>query len=258
MENSPPTSSGRPPPQVALLACAVFEQEIALLARGASHLAEVRFFEMGLHDRPNQLREMLQKNLAAVDARSDIEAVVLAYGLCGRGTAGLHPLQHKLVIPRAHDCITVFMGSKEAYAGHQGRCPTCYYYTPGWNRQRRVPGPERLAALRAELAARFEPDNVEFLIETEREQWAAHDTVTYLELGTADAQAEADYARRCAGWLGWKFEHLRGDPALLNDLLWGNWDDARFQIIEPGMQLEHAPDETILRAEPVPKKTSGA
>ena len=252
----PAKESATRPPQIALLACGVFEQEIALHAYGATHIAETRFFEMGLHDRPDQLRATLQENLDAVDARADIAAVVLAYGLCGRGTVGLHPLRHKLVIPRAHDCIAVFMGSKEAYAEHQHRCPTCYYYTPGWNRGRRVPGPERLEATRAELAAKFEPDDVEFLIESERETWAMHGTATYLDLGTADAEAEADYARKCAGWLGWKFEHLRGDPKLLRDLLWGNWDSKRFQIIEPGMQLGHASDETIMRSEPFPVKRS--
>jgi Protein of unknown function (DUF1638) len=144
------TSDARIMQRIALLACSVFEREIALHASGAGHIAEVRFFEMGLHDRPDQLRATLQENLDAVDARTDIEAVVLAYGLCGRGTAGLRPLRHKLVIPRAHDCITVFMGSKEAYAEHQQRCPTCYYYTPGWNRGRRVPGPEKLEALKCE------------------------------------------------------------------------------------------------------------
>lgn len=242
------------PPRLALLACSVFEREIARLATGAGHIVETRFYEMGLHDRPDQLRVVLQENLEAVEARMDIEAVVLAYGLCGRGTAGLKPMRHKLVIPRAHDCITVFMGSKEAYARHQRSCPTCYYYTPGWNRGRRVPGPDKLAALKAELAKKFDPDDVEFLIETEREQWAMHDTVTYLELGTADAEAEAEYARRCAEWLGWKFEHQHGDPALLRDLLWGNWDAGRFQIIKPGMQLGQAPDETIMRAESVSPK----
>ncbi len=85
-----------------------------------------------------------------------------------------------------------------------------------------------------------------------------HDTVTYLDLGTGDAEAEANYARQCAAWLGWKFARLAGDPSLLKDLLWGNWDAQRFQIIEPGMQLGHAADETILRAEPVPSKASVA
>ena len=247
-------SSDQQLPRLALLSCSVFEREIALYARGAEHIAAVRFFEVGSHDRPDQLRAMLQENLDAMDARTDIEAIVLAYGLCGRSTVGLRPLHHKLVIPRAHDCITVFMGSKEAYAEYQRRCPTCYYYTPGWNRGRRVPGPERLEAMKVELSKKFEPDDVEFLVETERQQWALHDTATYLDLGTDDAAVEADYARKCADWLGWKFKHLHGDPALLHDLLWGNWDTERFQVIEPGMQLGHAPDETIMRAEPVRTK----
>jgi len=246
MNISPPSV----PPRFALLACAVFEREIDLHARGARHIAETRYFEMGLHDRPDQLRAILQENLNAVDARTDIEAVVLAYGLCGRGAAGLRPLRHRLVIPRAHDCITVFMGSKEAYTEHQRSCPTCYYYTPGWNRERRVPGPEQLAARRKELAKKFEPEDVEYLIETERAQWAMHNTATFLDLGTADAEAEADYAKKCADWLGWKFERLPGHATLLRDLLWGNWDPQRFQIVEPGQQLSQAADETILRAEP--------
>ncbi len=250
--------SDRQPPRLALLACRVFEQEIALLGAGAAHIVETRYFEVGLHDRPDQLRATLQEGLDQMAARTDIEAVVLAYGLCGLGTAGLRPLHHPLVIPRAHDCITVFMGSKEAYAEHQRRCPTCYYYTPGWNLARRVPGPDRLETLKAELLKKFDPEDVEFLVESEREMWALHDTVTYLDLGTDKAQAEADYARKCADWLGWKFEHPRGDPTLLRDLLWGRWDEKRFQIIEPGMQLGHSPDESILRAEPAASKPSSA
>lgn len=72
--------------------------------------------------------------------------------------------------------------------------------------------------------------------------------------GTDDAEAEAAYARRCADWLGWKFERLRGDPTLLRDLLWGNWDAGRFQIVEPGQRLIHSPNESILGVEPVETK----
>jgi hypothetical protein len=236
-------------PRTALLACSVFESEIAFHGAGADHIAVTRFFEMGLHDRPDQLRATLQGALEELDARNDIEAILLAYGLCGLGTAGLRPLRHKLVIPRGHDCITVFLGSKERYAAHQKTCPSCYYYTPGWNRGRRVPGPDKLEKLRAELSSRFESDDVEFLLETEREQWIMHDTTTYVDLGTADAEAEADYAQRCAKWLGWKFERLKGDATLLRDLLWGRWDAERFQIVEPGQRLAHSPDERIMRAD---------
>jgi hypothetical protein len=249
----PPTSPTNRRPRIALLACAVFEREIALFAQGGPQIVEQRWFEMGWHDRPAELRTLLQTHLDAVDARDDIDAVVLAYGLCGLGTAGLRPRRHRLVIPRAHDCITVFLGSKEAYAEHQRRCPSCYYYTPGWNRGLRVPGPDQLASLRAEYAAKFESDDVEFLLQNMRDQWAQHDTAAYVDLGTEDAAAAAAYARQCASWLGWKFEPLRGDPGLLRDLLNGRWDADRFQIIEPGGQLAHAPDEYILRSEPAGK-----
>jgi hypothetical protein len=240
-------------PRIALLTCSVFEREIALLAGGATHIAEVRWLEMGLHDRPDRLRATLQAELNRIEQRDDIKAVALAYGLCGRVTDGLQPQRHKLVIPRAHDCITVFMGSKEKYAAHQQRCPTCYYYTPGWNRGRRVPGPEKLASLKTELAKKFDADDVAFLIETEREQWAQHDTATYLDLGTDDTETEAAYARRCADWLGWKFERINGDATLLRDLLFGNWDNQRFQIVEPGGKLDHAANENIFSVAPTRK-----
>ena len=251
-----PSSSECPGPRLAVLAYTVFEDEIAL--HGAPNIIETRWFEIGLHDRPDDLRAILQGSIDALDGRTDMDAVVLAYGLCGRGTVGLRARNHPLVIPRAHDCITVFMGSKEAYAEHQRRCPGCYYYTPGWNRSRRVPGPEKLELMRADYASRFDEDDVEFLMESEREQLAQHDTVSYLDLGTADASKEQAYAKSCAEWLGWKFEHLPGDPTLLRDLLRGNWDDARFQIIEPGRQLGHATDESIMRSEPSSSEPSSS
>lgn len=247
-----PAPAGRAaePPRLAVLACSVFEREIALLAAGAAHIVETRWFEIGLHDQPGQLRATLQESIDVLDTRTDIDAIVLAYGLCGRGTAGLRTGRQPLVLPRAHDCVTLFMGSHEAYAAHQRRCPTCYYYTPGWNRARRVPGPDRLRQLRAEYAARFEPDDVEFLLETEQEQWLLHDRATFLDLGTADAVREADYARSCAAALGWAFEHLRGDPTLLRDLLWGRWTEDRFLRVAPGLQVAHVADARIVRAAP--------
>jgi hypothetical protein len=240
------------PPKIALLACNVFEREIEMLAGGAPHVVETRYYEIALHDRPDLLRANLQAEIDEIDARDDIDAVVLAYGLCGRGTAGLRAGRHPFVIPRAHDCITVFLGSKEAYTTHQKCCPTCYYYTPGWNRARRVPGPDKILAMKEEFSQKFDEDDAAFLIESEQATWAMHDTATYIDLGTEDAGAEAEYARRCADSLGWKFEHIHGDSALLRDLLWGNWDDGRFQTIVPGAMLGHSPDEMVMRAEAAP------
>jgi hypothetical protein len=244
------------PPRIALIACDVLQQEVEHHS-GTAPVAVTQWFEMGLHDRPDVLRGKLQAAIDELDTRADLDAIALVYGLCGLGTAGLFARRLPLVIPRAHDCITLFLGSKERYAAYQAQCPSCYWYSPGWNRTRRVPGPERLAMLRADLEEKYGADNAEFLLETEREIWSTHDTVAYVDLATANADQEAAYAKSCAEWLNWKFERLTGDPTLLRDLLQGNWhDEARFQIIPPGHCLRHSPDERIMRAEPPPADPS--
>jgi Protein of unknown function (DUF1638) len=240
------------PAPIALIACEVFRSEIDLLAAGAEHIVEKRFYEIGLHDRPDEMRVRLQQEVAEVDRRDDIEAIVLAYGLCGCGTAGLRAGRHPLVIPRAHDCITVFLGSKEMDAERQSACPGCYYYTPGWNLARRVPGPDRIAALREDFSKQFDPEDVDFLLENERTMWDHYGTSTFIDLGTPEALREAAYTKQCADWLGWKFEHRKGDPALLRDLLYGPWDDDRYQIIRPGFKLAHSLNEAVMRSDPTP------
>jgi hypothetical protein len=240
------------PVPIALIACEVFRSEIELLAAGAEHIVERRFYEIGLHDRPDEMRVRLQQEVTEMDGRDDIEAIVLAYGLCGCGTAGLRAGRHPLVIPRAHDCITVFLGSKEVYAARQSACPGCYYCTPGWNLARRVPGPDRLAALREDFSKQFDPEDVDFLLENERAMWESYGTSTFIGLGTSEAEREAAYTKQCADWLGWKFEHLKGDPILLRELLYGPWDDDRYQIIRPGFKLAHSANDAVMRSEPIP------
>ena len=51
-----PTGVAPTIPRIAVLACSVFESEIALHTAGARHIAEIRFFEIGLHDHPSVLR----------------------------------------------------------------------------------------------------------------------------------------------------------------------------------------------------------
>lgn len=241
------------PPRIALLYCAVFAEEVAMFAPEAPGIVARREFEIGLHDRPDELRATLQSAVDEIAGAGGadaggIEAVALLYGLCGRGTAGLRAPGVPLVIPRAHDCITVFLGSASRFAERAGE--PCYYYTPGWNRARRVPGPDREAALREEFAKRFGPGDAEFLMEAERGFWTNYNRAAFVELGTPDAEAEAAYAKSCADWLGWGFERLKGDPSLLRDLLAGRWDKERFLVVPPGSVIAHSPDERILRAVP--------
>lgn len=241
------------PPRIAVLSCAVFERELERWYPPESRalLVASEILPVGLHDRPDVLRERLQAAIDALDTRLDLDAIVLVYGLCGCGTAGLRAGRHRLVIARAHDCITHFLGSKERCAAHHHACPRGYYYTPGWNRERRTPGPDRLETLRAEWTEQFEEDDVAFLMDVERGNWELYDTATFIDLGTEDAESEAAYTRSCAEWLNWRFERLPGDPQLFRDLLAGRWENPeRFQIVEPGEVLTHVVHDRIFDVRP--------
>jgi hypothetical protein len=228
-------------PRIGLIACSVFESELAAHAHPPP--ATLRWHEIALHDRPDVLRQRLQESIDELDQVEALDAIALLYGLCGRGAAGLRAGRLPLVIPRAHDCITVFLGSRDRFARENDG--TTYFYTPGWNRARRVPGPDREAWLREDLAKRFEPDDVDFLLESERVTWSHYSRAAFIDLGTPDADAEAAYAQRCADTLGWRYDRCAGDPALLRDLLAGHWDDERFQVVPPRAELRHAPTDRI-------------
>ncbi len=243
-----PSPSVHPPP-LALIVCDVFEQELALATAGAEHIVARETLEMGLHDHPGRLRETLQQIIAGWERRTDISAIALVYGLCGCGTTDLRSACHRLVIPRAHDCRAVLLGDRALFDRRQAACPGCYYYTPGWNRARRVPGPAREEMLRADLSARFDPEDVDFLLESERAMWQSYDTAAYIDHGTPGTEDEAAFAGDCARHLGWNFERVRGDLGWLRDLVWGRWDADRFQIIEPGQRMVHRPDASIMGVE---------
>lgn len=242
--------NANPPPDTAVIACRVLEAEIEALSRGASHIVRQEFFEIGLHDQPTGLRSRLAGAVGRAEDDPRVRQVVLVYGLCGLALVDISPRRCPLVVARAHDCITFFLGSKERYAATMRDTPGTYWYSPGWNKARRVPGPEREAALRKEYTAKFGGEDAEALLEMERAAFAQHSTAGYADLGLPGDEECRRYAEKCARSLGWRFQGHPGDSSLLRDLLHGPWDNDRFLTVRPGERIAHSADADIVKAVP--------
>ena len=234
--------------RIAVVLCRVLEDEIAHAASDVPEVVHLEHLPQGLHDDPPRLRVEVQAAIDRVEATTAADVIVLGYGLCSRGTEGLHTGRARLVLPRAHDCITLLLGSKERYAAYVAAHPGTYWYSPGWNRHHLPPGPERHARLLADYRARFGDDNAQYLMDTEQHWFRTYDRATWVDLGVGATASDITYTCRCADWLGWQFDQQVGDPDLLRALVAGPWDAERFLVLEPGQVARMTGDARVVEA----------
>lgn len=228
------------------------------MAAFSPHVIDIDLVDKGLHTEPDRLREELQRRLDAVPA-GRYEAILLGYGLCSNSLAGLTCAHTPMVLPRAHDCITLYLGSAERYACEFRATPGTYWYTPDYMERNVTAG--RWVALGAsttdadmdqvyrEYVDKYGQENADYLMEV-MGAWQEHySRAAYIETQeialpdyTADVRAEAE--RR-----GWKFDKLAGSLVILRDLLEGRWDDERFLRIPPGQTIVPSYDARIVSAQ---------
>jgi hypothetical protein len=160
---------------------------------------------------------------------------------------GVGSKSKRLVIPKAHDCITMFLGSKERYRTYFDAHPGTYWYTPGWIECSVQPGKTRYDLLRQEYVEKYGEENADYLMEMEQGWMKEYNNAAYVDLGIGDTTRHKEFMHECAQWLGWKCDVLPGDPSLVKDLVEGRWDPERFVIVEPGQVITPSHDEQVLQ-----------
>ena len=110
-----------------MIACAVLERFLSAVHPPLE--MRVVFLDYGLHLTPSKMKSAIQDQL---DRLAQPHRVLLGYGLCGNGLAGLKARSHTLIIPCVDDCISIFFGSSAAYMQAFRADPATYYLTPGW------------------------------------------------------------------------------------------------------------------------------
>ncbi|MFI3206682.1 MAG: DUF1638 domain-containing protein, partial [Clostridia bacterium] len=117
--------------RIKVIACEIAFRELCLCASKAKNIVDFSFLEKGLHDMGQKLMSArIQKEIDSTD-KEKYSAIVLVYGLCNNGIVGLHS-ELPMIVPKAHDCITFFMGSKEKYSEFFNENLGSYFYTSGW------------------------------------------------------------------------------------------------------------------------------
>ena len=235
---------------IAVITCDVLTEEVRHFCAELPQVKQIEVLEQGLHNTPDLLRERLQEAITKIEENPEIDHIVLVYGLCSRGIEGVSTKRCRMAVTRAHDCITLLLGSKERYAEYVRQNPGTYWYSSGWNRCHVPPGKERVETLRRRYVEQYGEENADYLMEMEQDWLRAYQRATFVDLGMAASPADRLYTKECAEWLGWEYDEQQGDPRLLRDLLSGQWDNARFLVLEPGETVRFTVDDSILAATP--------
>jgi hypothetical protein len=243
-----------------LIACNVFMREACLAIAESPHTVDPDFTELGAHINSDSLRAIIQERIDAADTSGKAyDAILLLFGLCGNAGVGLHARHQRLVIPRAHDCCTILLGSQGAFREHFGDEPSTPFSSAGYMERGdyylRVDDGETKVVYGdafAEYVEKYGEENARYIWDTMHPDRSGQgsnravyiDSPEMRHLGYADrfrAQAEAD---------GKEYVHVDGSLRLIRNLLLGQWDATDFLVVEPGQRTSGVYDWVeVVRAE---------
>jgi len=243
------------------LGCDVIYREACYLTATCPHKIDVGFLPKGLHDL--ETRNMVEQLQAAVDeiSASDkaYEAILLGYARCNDGLVGVQARDIPLILPRAHDCIKFYFGSRQAYREYFDNHPGTYFETTGWMERGNLEDGSRPAYSQEgvmaklgltdsyeEMVEKYGKDNADYIMSTLGDWRENYSRLLYLQMGPANEDRFIEQCRQTATKRTWEFEVQEGNWTLLEKLFYGKWDED-FLVVPPGKRIAACNDEAIVK-----------
>ena len=246
-----------------VIACEVAVREFCHVAARSPNLVDLEFLTQGYHDTPAVGRAEIQKHITAV-AAGKYDAIVLGYGLCSNMLTGLMTIHTPLVIPRAHDCITLFLGSKERYQQVFEKNPGTYYFTSGWlecAQRRRLGGTGGFSvfspmqsqagssAVYEQWVKKYGEQKARYLLEVTGEWSANYTQGVLIDFPFVSGLKLREQVQAICRDHSWEFSEIKGDLGLFQRLVDGQWPESDFLVLKPGEKVVAAFDGRIMAAE---------
>jgi hypothetical protein len=139
--------------------------------------------------------------------------------------AGLKAGNRTIVIPKADDCITIFLGSVAHYNQQQRNEPGTLYLTKGW-----IESGTPLDEQREIMAKKYGEEKAGFLF---KKMLQGYTRLVFIDTGNYELGQYRSRSQKIAERLGLRYEEIKGDSTLVKALLNGSWD-GDFVVVPPG------------------------
>lgn len=236
-----------------LIACEVLFRECAAAMANCQAIIDPEFLPKGLHDMGEEAMSLRIQSVIDSLEPGRYDAILLAYGLCNYGTRGLHACV-PLVLPRAHDCITLLLGSRKRYDEYFPANPGTFFKSPGWIERDADPNasPASITSKlgmshdRATLAELYGEENADFLMESMGDWFHNYHKLAFIDTGVGPTSHYLKVAGNQAEENNWELEQVSGSRHLLEQLLRGDWNAEEFLVLESGDKIDASWDERIV------------
>jgi hypothetical protein len=242
-----------------LIGCKIMEREIASLIYNCKNIIDVSMIRKKLHDTPLKLHDFLQAEIDLIDQNqhnysndtsvNDYDAILLAYGLCSNVVCGLSSKKYPLVIPRAHDCVSLIMGSKEKYLDYYKAHPGTFYYWPAFSEERGPNEDERWRRRYAMYLERYHGDQkrAEKVMRAEDRLTINYNEIAYIDWPELIFPEYEQKARELAETKNWNYNKITGSNSILKRLVDGDWPEEDFLVVRPGHHAEPSYEKSIIK-----------
>ncbi len=245
-----------------LIACEILFRELSYCSAMSKNIIDIVFLPKRLHDIGEKKMSMqLQEEIDKVDS-SSYEAILLGYGLCNNGIRGLRS-DLPMVVSRAHDCITLLMGSKETYQSYFDQHPGTFFYSLGWierdqgleNNDETIFGQLGMNRTYQEYVKKYGEENARYLMEIFGDLLKNYHRLAYIDCGFGNFQMHKNYSQQEAKTRNWEYEEILGNLDLLMRMVNGDWDSQDFLVIPPHHTIRPSYDRGVIAVEIIKTNT---
>lgn len=196
--------------RTAFIGCRTIEEEVEhILKKESIHFVSKNYVESGLHNSTARLRAAMEEQMEKIKPGS-IDRLLLCFGLCGNVVDGMKTGDYETILPKADDCITVLLGSRERRKKLNDE-EMSYYLTKGWligeaNLHREY---EKACALYGKKMADQIYDQI----------FEGYQSLSILDTGREDYDLFKEEGREIARCFGLCPRYLKADLSWLSDYL---------------------------------------
>jgi len=227
-----------------LICCEVFFREACLSLSRSKNTVDPEFTPKGAHDRSYFLRELIQQKIDETEEKGGYDAILLGFGLCGNSIEGLTARSIPLVIPRAHDCCTILLGSKEKFMEHFKDNLSKEWSSTGYMergesylRESEVGKSLGIEDSYSELVEKYGEENAKYLWETLHPEQGDNELI-FIEIPETAHLGFCEKLKAKAAEQGKTVKVINGDMRLINNLIEGKWDEEEYLIVPPGKTVK--------------------